>query len=99
MLSAVKAMRAFMQSPLWQGFVLSPFGPVGTAITDDEILAAAREVITTIWHPTSTARMSPKHAAWGVVDPQLLVKGVRGLRVVDASVFVSNCLPFFTAPN
>ncbi|OSD00960.1 GMC oxidoreductase [Trametes coccinea BRFM310] len=86
MLSAVKAARAFMAAPPWRGFVVSRFGPVGTAETDEEIIAAARDAIVTIWHPTSTARMSPKHAPWGVVDPQLLVKGASGLRIVDASV-------------
>lgn len=33
--------------------------------------------------------MSPFNATWGVVDPDLRVKGVRGLRIVDASVMVS----------
>ncbi|KAI8980777.1 aryl-alcohol oxidase-like protein [Trametes punicea] len=86
MLSAVKAARAFMATRPWRGFVVSRFGPVGTAETDQDIIAAARDAIVTIWHPTSTARMSPKNASWGVVDPQLLVKGVSGLRIVDASV-------------
>ncbi|CDO78115.1 Aryl-alcohol oxidase [Trametes cinnabarina] len=86
MLSAVKAARAFMTAPPWQGFVASRFGPVGSAETDEDIIAAARDAIVTIWHPTSTARMSPRHASWGVVDPQLLVKGVSGLRIVDASI-------------
>ena len=31
--------------------------------------------------------MSPRDAAWGVVDPDLRVKGVDGLKIVDASVF------------
>ena len=52
------------------------------------MLAAARAAARTIYHPTSTARMAPNNAAWGVVDTQLRVKGVSGLRVVDASVFV-----------
>lgn len=33
--------------------------------------------------------MSPKGADYGVVDPDLKVKGIRGLRIVDASVMVS----------
>ncbi|EKM52280.1 uncharacterized protein PHACADRAFT_260543 [Phanerochaete carnosa HHB-10118-sp] len=86
MLAAVHAARDFMAAPPWQGFVVSRFGPVGTAATDADIVAAARDSIVTIWHPTSSARMSPKNASWGVVDPQLLVKGVSGLRIVDASV-------------
>jgi hypothetical protein len=43
----------------------------------------------TTWHPVSTAKMSPKGASYGVVDPDLKVKGMKGLRIVDASVFVS----------
>lgn len=89
MVYAIKAARRFVQTSPWAGFILDRFGDVGMAQTDDEIAAAARANIETIWHPTSTARMSPKDAAWGVVDSQLLVKGTSGLRVVDASVFVS----------
>lgn len=89
MVEAVKATRRFMDAAPWQGFVTSRTGTMGMAETDDEILAAARAGVVTIWHPTSTARMSPKQADWGVVDPDLLVKGVSGLRVVDASIFVS----------
>lgn len=41
----------------------------------------------TLNHGCRTARMSPSGAAWGVVDPDLRVKGAEGLRVVDNSVF------------
>ena len=68
--------------------VLGQFGTVGDAKTDEEILSAIRQAARTIFHPTCTARMSPKNAKWGVVDPELLVKGAAGLRIVDASVFV-----------
>ncbi|KAL4234627.1 hypothetical protein ACF0H5_006268 [Mactra antiquata] len=40
----------------------------------------------TVYHPTSTCRMGPDGDSNSVVDPQLKVKGVAGLRVVDASV-------------
>ena len=89
MVHAVKASRRFLQAKPWEGFVLERFGDVGGAETDEEIAAASRRNVETIWHPTSTARMSPKNASWGVVDPQLLVKGTRWLRIVDASIFVS----------
>jgi choline dehydrogenase len=42
--------------------------------------------VNTLYHPTSTARMARREDG-GVVDEELRVYGVRGLRVVDASVF------------
>lgn len=89
MVEAVKAARRFVQTPAWTDFVTDRFGVVGSAETDTDIVEAARKAIVTIWHPTSTARMSPTNATWGVLDPQLRVKGTSGLRVVDASAFVS----------
>jgi choline dehydrogenase-like flavoprotein len=52
--------------------------------TDDDIRAALRNRSDTVYHPVGTARMGTDEAA--VVDPQLRVKGVQGLRVVDASI-------------
>jgi len=84
---SVKSIRRFITASPWNGFISGQFGNVGDAQTDGEILAAIRQAARTIFHPTCTARMSPKNAKWGVVDPELLVKGAIGLRVVDASVF------------
>jgi choline dehydrogenase-like flavoprotein len=52
---------------------------------DDEWLHFARENGQTIYHPIGTCRMGSDENA--VVDPYLRVRGVAGLRVVDASVF------------
>jgi choline dehydrogenase-like flavoprotein len=52
--------------------------------TDDEIRAAIRARADTIYHPAGTCRMG--NDAQAVVDTELRVRGVEGLRVVDASV-------------
>jgi choline dehydrogenase len=54
--------------------------------TDDEFLAAATERGTTTFHPGCTCRMGPADSTWAVVDDQLRVHGLEGLRVIDASV-------------
>ncbi|XP_059622255.1 glucose dehydrogenase [FAD, quinone]-like [Phlebotomus argentipes] len=45
-----------------------------------------RHMATTLYHPVGTAKMGPESDKEAVVDPRLKVKGVKGLRVVDASI-------------
>ena len=52
--------------------------------TDDQLRDAVRSGIETLYHPVSSCRMGVDDRA--VVDPQLRVHGLDGLRVVDASV-------------
>jgi choline dehydrogenase len=54
--------------------------------TDDELLDAATRRGTTTFHPGCTCRMGPAEAPWAVVDDQLRVHGLQGLRVIDASI-------------
>lgn len=54
--------------------------------TDEDLLAYARETGGTIYHPVGTCKMGAEGDPMGVVDNQLRVRGVTGLRVVDASV-------------
>ena len=60
------------------------FRPGPQATTDADLEAYVRERAGTLYHPTSTCRMGADRMA--VVDDQLRVHGVAGLRVVDASV-------------
>jgi choline dehydrogenase len=55
---------------------------------------AAGEIGTTIFHPVGTARMGPDSDPGAVVDGRLRVRGVQGLRVIDASV-----MPLITSGN
>jgi choline dehydrogenase len=54
--------------------------------TDDELLAAAKERGTTTFHPMGTCRMGPASDRTAVVDDELRVRGMEGLRVIDASI-------------
>jgi choline dehydrogenase len=58
--------------------------PGPDALTDDDLREAARDSIESLYHPASSCRMGTDDLA--VVDSQLRVHGLDGLRVVDASV-------------
>jgi choline dehydrogenase len=60
-----------------------PVDPLGDVQTTDAVRAWIRRSADTIFHPVGTCRMT---LGTGVVDPQLRVRGVDGLRVADASV-------------
>jgi choline dehydrogenase len=54
--------------------------------SDDELLGAAKQRGTTTFHPAGTCRMGPANDPLAVVDDELRVHGIDGLRVIDASV-------------
>jgi len=60
--------------------------PGAGAQTDGELLQAARDLGTTIFHPVGTAKMGVASDPLAVVDAELRVRGIEGLRVADASV-------------
>lgn len=59
----------------------------GPAIDDDAALEAfIRDTVATTYHPVGTCKMGPSADSTAVVDPQLRVHGIDGLRVADASI-------------
>ncbi len=67
----------------------------GQHITDDAGLAAhCRRTVKTNWHPVGTCRMGPDGDDKAVVDSKLRVRGLEGLRVIDASA-----MPFIPSGN
>jgi 4-pyridoxate dehydrogenase len=67
-----------------QPFIEAEFFPGPKCQSDDEIDEHIRKTSITVHHPAGTCRMGVDNAS--VVDPQLRVRGVSGLRVIDASV-------------
>jgi choline dehydrogenase len=76
--------RRLLAMPQMQHYVAEEFLPGPAVMTDAQMLEHARNCGGTVFHPTSTCKMGIDTMA--VVDPELRVIGIEGLRVVDASV-------------
>lgn len=79
------ARRIMAQSVLrdWVGDELAP----GAGILGDALIPIIRQTASPFFHPVSTCRMGRADAADAVLDPRCRVRGIAGLRVVDASIF------------
>lgn len=62
--------------------------------SDEYLACMARTYTQTIYHPVGTCKMGPAHDRYAVLDDHLRVRGVKGLRVVDASV-----MPYIVSGN
>ena len=87
MREAVKAARAFVKAPVWSDYIISEFGEFANAATDEALDAYIRNNTSTFDHPVGSVRMG--QGPEGALNADLTVKGTVGLRVVDASAFVS----------
>jgi len=86
---SIKLARRLMKQAALARFKPEEFLP-GADIRDDVGLSqAAAKIGTTIFHPVGTAKMGPDDDPFAVVDSRLRVRGVQGLRVVDASIMPS----------
>ncbi|MBS0295888.1 MAG: GMC family oxidoreductase N-terminal domain-containing protein [Proteobacteria bacterium] len=83
---ALRLTRKIVAQPALARYRPEEFRPGAQATSDADLLAAAGELGTTIFHPVGTAAMGPANDPMAVLDERLRVRGVEGLRVVDASV-------------
>jgi choline dehydrogenase len=80
----IKILRKILAAPALKPFVAEEVEPGPKISSDEEILNFCRQRGSTVYHPTSTCRMGNDPLA--VVDQRLRVRGIEGLRVVDASI-------------
>jgi choline dehydrogenase len=81
---SVKVARKIAQSSTLKKYITDEYIPGDSYTSDSELLEAATNNSQSIYHPVGTCKMG--NDASSVVDDQLRVRGVSGLRVVDASI-------------
>jgi choline dehydrogenase len=81
----IRLVRRIFASPAFARYKARETAPGASAQSDADLIAYIRAEAYTVHHPVSTCRMGKDEQA--VVDPQLRVIGIEGLRVADASVF------------
>jgi choline dehydrogenase len=83
-IEGLKILRKILAAPALKPFVAGEEEPGPNVTSDEDLLAYARQRSSTVFHPTSTCRMG--NDATAVVDQRLRVRGLDGLRVIDASI-------------
>jgi choline dehydrogenase len=89
---AIRIARAIMTAPSMASLQISEVAPGTDRQSDDEIIDWVKRYAETTYHPVGTCKMGQDPMA--VVDPQLRVHGIAGLRVADASI-----MPTLTSGN
>ena len=84
MRNGVKIAREVFAQKAFDAYRGTEYGPGSSKTSDDEIDVYIRQTAESVYHPVGTCKMGSDDAA--VVDPLLRVRGLRGLRVVDASI-------------
>lgn len=92
MVEGVKMLREIHCQPAFRDQWDKEVMPGAAAVSDEDLLRFVREHGGTVFHPCGTCRMGSDEMA--VVDPQLRVRGIEALRVIDAST-----MPAITSAN
>lgn len=84
LVEGIKLAREIGQAQAFHPYVGAEYAPGVAVQSDDELRAFVRQHVQTLYHPVGTCKMGQDDLA--VVDQQLRVRGVQGLRVADASI-------------
>jgi choline dehydrogenase len=91
---SLRVTRRILQQPAMARFQPEEFKPGAQYQSDEELARLAGDIASTIFHPVGTTRMGPDGDPMAVLTPRLQVRGVAGLRVVDAGA-----MPTITSGN
>lgn len=91
---SLRQVRQIMAQPAMAGYQAEEFKPGIQYQTDAELAKLAGDIANTIFHPVGTIKMGRAEDESAPLDPHLRMKGIMGLRVVDASV-----MPEITSGN
>lgn len=91
---SLRQVRKIMSQPAMRPYEPEEFKPGVQYQSDDDLTRLAGDIASTIFHPVGTVKMGRTEDDTAVLDPHLRVKGIAGLRVVDASV-----MPEITSGN
>jgi len=91
---SLKLTRRLAQAPALRRYEPEEYLPGPQVRTDAEILKSAGDIGATIFHPVATAKMGIDGDPLAVLDGELRVRGIDGLRVIDASA-----MPLITSGN
>lgn len=94
LVAGIRAARRIAATAPMSEWVVREVFPGPDVASDEELSAILRATHQTVYHVSGTCRMGADDDPMAVLDPQLRVRGVSGLRVVDTSVF-----PTLTAVN
>jgi choline dehydrogenase-like flavoprotein len=83
-IDGIRILRKILAAPALKPYTVEEVYPGSKVSSDEDVLDYCRKTGSTVYHPTSTCRMGSDPLA--VVDQRLRVRGIEGLRVVDASV-------------
>jgi len=92
--AALRLTRTIVAAPALAPYTPEEFKPGPQFQDEAQLMQVARDISTTIFHPTGTCKMGRADDAVAVVDSQLRVRGIENLRVVDASI-----MPTITSGN
>jgi choline dehydrogenase len=88
LLEGVKILRKLVKTESFRPVIGEEFRPGPQCQTDEQMIQHIKDTVWTVFHPSSTCRMGPDPKS-NVVDRNLKVYGIEGLRVADASIFPS----------